>query len=100
MSVPNVNRAQPILRVAGTTCDRKRESEFPSVYGEEGNLVLLSQSFDDNAVLGQFQPPGGTDLVGWINDLDEVSEPTEQKDVIIQPLGKDMVSQLAQLLTF
>ncbi|KAL7520983.1 hypothetical protein ACHAWX_005668 [Stephanocyclus meneghinianus] len=71
VSVPNVNRAQPILRVAGTSCDRKRESEFPSVYGEEGNLVLLSQSFDDNAVLGQFRPPDGTDLVGWINDLDE-----------------------------
>eukprot|EP00804_Cyclotella_cryptica_P007069 CCRYP_014506-RB/>CCRYP_014506-RB protein AED:0.25 eAED:0.25 QI:352/1/1/1/1/1/2/124/153 len=71
VSVPNVNREQPILRVAGTSCDKKRDSVFPSVYGDEGNIVFLSQSFDDTAVLGQFQPPNGTVLLGWINDLDE-----------------------------
>ena len=93
-----MNRAQPILRVAGTSCDRKRESEFPSVYGEEGNLVLLSQSFDDNAVLGQFRPPDGTDLVGWINDLDEVSALTEKNDVVIQPQSKHTASLTCSLI--
>jgi hypothetical protein len=72
VSVPNVNREQPIQRVAGTSCDRKKESIFPSVYGEQGNVVLLSQSFDDTAMLGQFQPPQGTQLMGWTNELDEV----------------------------
>jgi hypothetical protein len=73
VSVPNVNREQPISRVAGTSCDKKKESIFPSVYGDQGNLVLLSQSFDDTAVLGQFQPPEGTYLVDWVRDIDEVS---------------------------
>lgn len=72
VSVPNVNRQQPIQRVAGTSCDREKESIFPSVYGDEGNVVLLSQSFDDTAMLAQFQPPQGTELMGWTNELDEV----------------------------
>lgn len=73
VSIPKVNRQQPIQRVAGTSCDRKKHSIFPSVYGDKGNIILLSQAFDDTANIGQFRPPQGTELIAWINDIDEVS---------------------------
>ena len=43
------------------------------MYGDQGNIILLSQSFDDTAVLNQFRPPQGTEVLEWTNDLDEVS---------------------------
>ena len=73
MSVPNVNREQPIQLVAGTSCDKKKQSVFPSVYGDQGNVLLLSQSFDDTAAVGQFSPPEGTTLMNWTREFDEVS---------------------------
>jgi hypothetical protein len=43
------------------------------VYGEDNNVLLLSQSFDDSALNNQFLPPNGTSLLGWTSSRDEVS---------------------------
>lgn len=72
-AIPDVNQTEPILRVSGTSCDVEWESVFPSVYGEENDILLLSQSFDDRALKNDFMPPAGTDLLNWTNSKDEVS---------------------------
>jgi hypothetical protein len=64
-AITNVNERQPILSASGTFCDVDSESVFPSVYGEENNVLLLSQSFDDSALNNKFLPPNGTSLLGW-----------------------------------
>lgn len=51
-AVTNVNETQPISRVSGRSCDIEWESAFPSVYGEENDVLLLSQCFDDTALKG------------------------------------------------
>jgi hypothetical protein len=56
-------------------------SIFPSVYGEKGDVALFSQCFDDTAVLNQFQPPSGTELMGWTNEEDEVSSCVGMTDI-------------------
>ena len=64
-AITNVNERQPILSASGTFCDVDSKSVFPSVYGEENNVLLLSQSFDDSALNNKFLPPNGTSLLGW-----------------------------------
>jgi hypothetical protein len=71
VAVPGVNQNQPILNVVETSCDGEYASVFPSLYGEKGNIVLYSQSFDDSAYLSQFEPPRGTELMGWTHDEDD-----------------------------
>ena len=71
-AITNVNEEKPILRNAGTSCDKAWDSVFPSVYGEENDVLLLSQSFDDTALEQDFLPPAETDLLGWTNSIDEV----------------------------
>lgn len=36
-------------------------------------MLLLSQCFDDTALKRHFQPPKGTDFLGFTNSADEVS---------------------------
>ena len=72
-AVAGVNEQNPVLSAAGASCDKESGSAFPSVYGEENDILLLSQSFDDNAKESHFQPPDGTSLIGWITGADEVS---------------------------
>ncbi|MFK7823566.1 MAG: hypothetical protein AB8G05_05385 [Oligoflexales bacterium] len=54
-------------------CDMSTKSEFPSVYGEEGDLVLLSQSFDDKEEREKFRPPLGTRRFGYVSGSDETA---------------------------
>jgi hypothetical protein len=72
-AIPNVNQDNPIRQVSGISCDKDWDSVFPSVFGDENDVLLLSQAFDDTAVKNQFQPPDGTDLLGFTNSYDEVS---------------------------
>jgi hypothetical protein len=72
-AITGVNEQNPVLSEAGASCDKELGSAFPSVYGEENDVLLLSQSFDDNAEESHFQPPDGTALIGWITGADEVS---------------------------
>jgi hypothetical protein len=72
-AITNVNQQHPIRAAAGTSCDEESDSVFPSVYGEENEVLLLSQSLDDAALRGDFSPPEGTFLLGWTISRDEVS---------------------------
>mmetsp|Transcript_29746 Transcript_29746/g.66762 ORF Transcript_29746/g.66762 Transcript_29746/m.66762 type:complete len:347 (-) Transcript_29746:107-1147(-) len=71
ISVSGVNKDKPIKRASGVSCDEEWESVFPNVYGEEGDVLLLSQCFDDQAAKSAFLPPQGTDLLGFTNASDE-----------------------------
>jgi hypothetical protein len=42
-------------------------------HSKENDVLLLSQSFDDTALRRHFQPPNGTELLGFTNSFDEVS---------------------------
>ena len=72
-AITNVNQQIPIRFAAGTSCDEESDRVFPSAYGEENDVILLSQSFDDTASRGDFKPPIGTSLLGWTISRDEVS---------------------------
>jgi hypothetical protein len=72
-TITNVNQLNPIRSFGGTSCDEESDSVFPSVYGEENDVLLLSQSFDDTAMKYDFLSPEGTFLLGWTISRDEVS---------------------------
>ena len=61
----------PVRRWAAEGCDGDVRSVFPSVYGERGDMVLLSQSFDDAIAESRFLPPAGTTLLGYVGQSDE-----------------------------
>jgi|GEM_PF-6276994 len=61
----------PIRDWAATGCDRNEDSVFPSVTGEAGDMVLLSQSFDDAIARANFGPPAGTTSIGYVSNSDE-----------------------------
>ena len=71
--ITNVNDQKPIVSASSASCDSASDSVFPSVYGEENDVLLLSQSFDDTAKMSDFKPPDGTSLLGWARSEDEVS---------------------------
>ena len=48
-------------------------SVFPSLFGNENNILLLSMSGDDAYDKAQFQAPLGTETLGHVVDEDEVS---------------------------
>jgi hypothetical protein len=73
-AIPNVNAETPInqtLGVRGTSCNRKYQSVFPSVYGKEDDILLLSQAFDDIASTTDFLAPEGSTRLGWVRSSDE-----------------------------
>lgn len=70
-AVTNVNQTHPIRSAAGTSCDEVYESKFPSVNGEENDVLLLSQAFDDTASREDFWAPQGTFLLGRSITKDE-----------------------------
>ena len=51
--------------------DGNPDSVFPSVYGKAGDMVLLSQSFDDAVAQSKFQAPTGTSTFGYVSNSDE-----------------------------
>ena len=61
----------PVRDWAGVGCDGDANSVFPSVYGETGDMVLLSQSFDDAIAAENFTAPPGTELLGYVSESDE-----------------------------
>ena len=75
-AIPNVKDQDPInktIGVARTSCDNQAASVYPSVYGGEGDILFLSQAFDDTASSSDFTTPDGTTRLGWIRSSDEVS---------------------------
>lgn len=71
-AIAKVNQTKPITAISTESCDRDGDSEFPTVYGKENDVILLSQCFDDTALKRHFKPPPGTELLGWTNSEDEV----------------------------
>jgi len=65
-AIRGADLSNPIRDWSHRGCDRTTASEFPSVYGETGDLVLLSQSFDDPASADAFLAPIGTELLGYV----------------------------------
>lgn len=61
----------PVRDWSNTGCDKNPDSLFPSVYGEKGDILLLSQSFDDAIAQEKFGPPPGTTDFGYISKSDE-----------------------------
>jgi fibro-slime domain-containing protein len=61
----------PVRDWAHMGCDRNVRSVFPSVYGVAGDMVLLSQSFDDKVAQSKFAAPNGTTTFGYVSNSDE-----------------------------
>ncbi|WP_416395512.1 hypothetical protein [Allohahella sp. A8] len=61
----------PIRDTATRGCDGNSDSLFPSVYGKRGDMVLLSQSFDDAVSKSRFNPPDNTMTFGYVSNSDE-----------------------------
>ena len=71
VAVNGIDETNPVRSVALTSCDKKKQSVFPSVNGEENDLLLLSQAFDDPASDAQFPAPLNTTLVSSTRGPDE-----------------------------
>lgn len=69
--ISGVNTTNPIRSSARTSCDKKAAGVFPSVYGEPGDVLLLSMAHDDPADPLDFQPPMGTQLIEDQHGSDE-----------------------------
>lgn len=65
------NTSDPIRDTANRGCDRNADSLFPSVYGRKGDMLLLSQSFDDAVSQSKFGAPGGMSTFGYVSKSDE-----------------------------
>ncbi len=65
------NTNDPIRDTNQIGCDKDVNSRFPSVYGVKGDMVLLSQSFDDRIAKSRFQAPVGTATLGYVSNSDE-----------------------------
>jgi hypothetical protein len=72
-AITNVNERDPTRDVSGASCDKSSNSVFPSVYGEDNDVLLLSQSFDDPASEGDFAPPSGISVLGYLRVKEDVS---------------------------
>ncbi len=65
------NTVEPVRDWSNTGCDKDPNSLFPSVTGEAGDMLLLSQSFDDAIAQDNFLPPPGTASLGYVSQSDE-----------------------------
>jgi hypothetical protein len=63
--------SSPIRDWAHRGCDNNSDSLFPSVYGKKGDMLLLSQSFDDAVSQSKFGAPDGTRTFGYVSKSDE-----------------------------
>lgn len=69
--VKGANTDNPVRDWANTGCDNMEDSLFPSVRGEVGDQLLLSQSFDDRVAMSKFNPPDNTSTYAWVSNSDE-----------------------------
>ncbi len=61
----------PIRDVATESDDGNSDSLFPSVYGRDGDMLLLSMAFDDTTDRDDFRAPSGMEMFKWIAGSDE-----------------------------
>jgi hypothetical protein len=65
------NTSAPVRAWANKGCDGDNDSLFPSVDGRKGDMLLLSQSFDDFVSKGTFTAPNGMSTFGYVANSDE-----------------------------
>lgn len=65
------NTSAPVRAWAHKGCDGDIDSLFPSVEGRKGDMLLLSQSFDDKVSKDTFGAPSGMSTLGYIANSDE-----------------------------
>ncbi|RMF18842.1 MAG: hypothetical protein D6758_03340 [Gammaproteobacteria bacterium] len=70
-SLRGVDAQDPVRDWAVRGCDSDHASVFPSVTGQKGDWLLLSQSFDDAVPADWFQPPRGMTGIGYVSHSDE-----------------------------
>lgn len=67
----NANTSNPMRDAETRGCDHNSDSLFPSVEGKKGDLLILSQSFDDKASKNKFNAPDKATMRGYVNGGDE-----------------------------
>lgn len=72
-AVRGANNEAPVRAWTGTGCDHDGDSLFPSVAGNAGDLLLLSQSNDQTVPVSRFLPPLGTTAYGYVTGPDETA---------------------------
>jgi hypothetical protein len=65
------NTTSPVRATANKGCDNDDDSLFPSVDGRKGDMLLLSQSFDDAVAKDKFGAPSGMSTFGYVSNSDE-----------------------------
>ncbi len=65
------NNSSPVRDWANKGCDNDNDSLFPSVDGRKGDMLLLSQSFDDFVSKSTFTAPNGMTTFGYVGNSDE-----------------------------
>ena len=65
------NTSAPVRAWANKGCDNDVDSLFPSVDGRKGDMLLLSQSFDDRVNKDVFGAPNGMTTFGYVANSDE-----------------------------
>ncbi|MBK9347196.1 MAG: hypothetical protein IPN06_12665 [Burkholderiales bacterium] len=65
------NTSAPVRAWANKGCDNDVDSLFPSVDGRKGDMLLLSQSFDDRVNKDVFGAPTGMSTFGYVANSDE-----------------------------
>jgi len=63
--------SSPVRSWANRGCDNDADSLFPSVDGRKGDMLLLSQSFDDAVSKSTFTAPNGMTTLGYVGRSDE-----------------------------
>lgn len=65
------NTSSPVRAWDNKGCDGSDDSLFPSVDGRKGDMLLLSQSFDDAVSKDKFGAPSGMTTFGYVSNSDE-----------------------------
>ena len=65
------NTSAPVRDWAHKGCDNDNDSLFPPVDGRKGDMLLLSQSFDDFVSKEVFGAPNGMTTYGYVGNSDE-----------------------------
>ena len=71
LAVNGVDDSSPVRDINTSSRDDSKLSVFPTVQGDEGDLLLLSMAFDDTAEASDFRPPNDMELVCFVNGKDE-----------------------------
>jgi hypothetical protein len=63
--------SNPVRDWAHVGCDNSSKTIFPSVNGQAGDMLLMSQSFDDKVAQSLFGAPSGASTFGYVSNSDE-----------------------------